>query len=42
MRERLLELKNTFPNFFNSIHSAKQPRMFYESKEVGILDILEE
>ena len=23
MRERLLELKNTFPTFFNSIHSSK-------------------
>ena len=42
MRERFLELKNSFPAFFDSLQSPKQPRMFYESKEISLLDILEE
>ena len=40
MRERFLELKNTFPSFFGAL--GKQPRMYYETKEISLLDIIEE
>ena len=41
MRERLLELKNTFPSFFNNL-VQENLRMYYETNQIKLLDILEE
>lgn len=40
MRERLHELNRFFPTFFGKINSQKKPRMYYETKEVTLLDVV--
>ena len=42
MRERLEELKRLFPSFFGSINSAKKMQMYYETKNVILMDVIRE
>lgn len=42
MRERLYELKNIFPTFFAKIQENTKIRMYYETKELTMLDVIAE
>jgi hypothetical protein len=42
MRERLHELRCIYSSFFGKISSPKKLRMYYETKEITLLDVVRE